>query len=266
MLSYAGCTKVVDFGIDDVERLRREADLSPAQAQFAAPELLAGGPVDGRADGYAAAVVLYTLLTLRYPYDAHRSVAAVMQAKQQRGPVPPSARSAEVPVELERLLLRALAADPRQRPASAEALGLELESFLAHAAAPASAASLAGFLAALFGARVDAKRSALRALLSMPAGEVLPGNTTVEVVAPDADGRAYTEIFVAPADPTTDVQLAPFGDEDPAAFDGPPTAPEVDPQRAPRDARASGPDFADATDPDAAGGEEDEDTAVRRTP
>lgn len=262
MVSYGGCTKLVDYGVEDPERLTGDADFSAAQAQFAAPELLRGGPADERADAYSAAVLLYAMLTLRYPYDEHRSAAKVLQAKEQQSPVPPSARSTAVPLQLERLLLDAISCDPERRPQSAEELQRALERVLGHTAAPSTGVALADFVTALFGQRVAAKRAALRALLSMPPGTMLPGDTTVEVVAPEIDGRAYTDTFVLPTAPTTDVELLPSSGADLASFDGPPTIPEVETHRTP----TPGPDYAEPTDPDSAcAGEDEEDTAVRRS-
>ncbi len=91
-----------------------------------APEMALGDPVDARTDLYALGCVAYYLLTGSLVFEAEN--AFQMLAKRLRDePVPPSKRSPlSVPAELDDLVLRCLAKDPKDRPASAAALGRSL--------------------------------------------------------------------------------------------------------------------------------------------
>lgn len=122
--------RVLDFG------LVRGAD-SPAGRQdvaltgdhevsgtpaFMAPEMIKGGPIDGRADLYALACVAYWLLTGSYVFDAE-SVMEMAIAHATENPMPPSRRAGvRVPADFEAVLMRCLEKEPDDRPANAREL------------------------------------------------------------------------------------------------------------------------------------------------
>ena len=88
-------------------------------AQYLSPEQARGAPVDQTSDLYSVGVVLYELLTGVVPFsgdtprrDRHEAPLAV--------PEPPSAKRAEVPRDLDLVVMRALAKDPDERYHSAE--------------------------------------------------------------------------------------------------------------------------------------------------
>lgn len=89
--------------------------------RYMAPEQLTGGSVDGRADLYAVAVILYEMLSGRRPFEGE--VRDVLKAKvttdaPRLGAVAPDL---EVAPELEAFLARALATRREERFADAEA-------------------------------------------------------------------------------------------------------------------------------------------------
>src|SRR5205814_2074816 len=88
------------------------------------------GKADPRSDVYALGAVLYEVLSGRTPFEGVDPVGAM---KRILFDVPrrPTASGAEVPPELERLSLSALAKDPAARPQTAEAFGKALEAWLA---------------------------------------------------------------------------------------------------------------------------------------
>ncbi|MCA9672581.1 MAG: serine/threonine protein kinase [Myxococcales bacterium] len=187
LVSYAGCVKVVDVGLAEArgEGWRGDGESGPslvaAQAHFMAPEQLAGAPPSPVSDVYSAGVLLYTLLTLRYPHDAHESVEQVGRAKLEGTPVPPTLRNEHVQPELERIILRALEPDPSMRQHSASELVSDLEGFAQRRQSTANMRSLADYLHSMFPQREHAKRKALRGLLSMPTAAAFAERTTVDV-------------------------------------------------------------------------------------
>jgi serine/threonine protein kinase len=90
-----------------------------------APEAIREGGVSRLSDLYSLAVVGYFLLTGRPIFDAD-TVADFIRHHQVSQPVPPSARVASVPKDLEAVILRCLAKDPGQRPASAQVFRRQL--------------------------------------------------------------------------------------------------------------------------------------------
>jgi eukaryotic-like serine/threonine-protein kinase len=88
---------------------------------FMAPEQVMGGGrvVDERSDLYSLGAVAYFMLTARPPFDGGNGTG-VMIAHARDPVVPPSRDRAEVPEDLERVVLRCLAKEPTERFPDAE--------------------------------------------------------------------------------------------------------------------------------------------------
>ena len=128
-----GMIWVADFGL-----ARRLAD--PSQTQFdsllgtpryMSPEQARTGAIDGRADVYSLGATLYELITLRPPFDG-QSAAELIEQIKGREPFRPRKFDPRVPLDLETILLKALAKRPDDRYATADALAEDLARFLAH--------------------------------------------------------------------------------------------------------------------------------------
>ncbi len=120
--------KLLDFGLV----LPRAGSTSPhltGEGQvlgtplFVAPEqVMSGGRVvDERSDLYALGAVAYYLLTGRPPFEGEDGIG-VMVAHARDPVVPPSQARADVPEDLERVVLRCLAKDAGERFPDAESL------------------------------------------------------------------------------------------------------------------------------------------------
>lgn len=127
--------KVLDFGlVKEVSSVTAETSTATIPGQMAlgtpaymAPEMALGEPVDGRADIYALGCVAYYLLTGSLVFEAEKAFQMIAKHLQS-APIPPSQRT-EQPVspEMERLILKCLAKDPKDRPQSAAQLAEALE-------------------------------------------------------------------------------------------------------------------------------------------
>lgn len=109
--------KLTDFGI---AKMTGEPSLTLNEQLFGtpgyiAPEYVAGIPIDGRADIYSLAVVLYEMVTGRLPFEG-RGQSDLLLKPLTSSPIPPSKRVAGLPPDLEVLLLRCLAREPKHRP------------------------------------------------------------------------------------------------------------------------------------------------------
>ncbi|MFJ6671558.1 protein kinase [Actinosynnema sp. NPDC091369] len=116
---------LADFGIaretsPEATALTRSGDLVGSW-DYLAPERLSGGPVDGRADQYSLACVLFECLTGRLPHPA-ADPAAKVAAHLLQPPPAPSVFSPTITPELDAVVLRGLAKDPARRFESATAL------------------------------------------------------------------------------------------------------------------------------------------------
>ena len=143
LVDARGEPRIADFGLArDLGRssLTEDGDLVGTPL-FMAPEQLSGesGRVDRRTDVYALGVLLYEGLTGTLPIEAG-SFFELQQRVQKEIPAAPSTR-ADVPVELDRIVLKALEKSPDHRYLSAEDLALDLGRFLRGESVEASAVS-----------------------------------------------------------------------------------------------------------------------------
>jgi hypothetical protein len=130
-----GSPRLLDFGIGELLEaepgITREAALTP---EFAAPEQLRGEPADVRSDVHALGSLLWFALCERPPHGSDaRALAELVERVCQRDAEPPSrhARVDGVDADLDAIALKALARAPQQRYASADALALDIERWLA---------------------------------------------------------------------------------------------------------------------------------------
>ncbi len=115
--------KLLDFGI--AHRFTTASSEAVGTPGYASPEQAANANVGPKADLYALGCMTFEMLSRRAPFVA----SSIPELLQQHAQLPrPSVRSLvpEVPHELDAIVLRLMAIDPRERPASAAAVRLEL--------------------------------------------------------------------------------------------------------------------------------------------
>lgn len=126
LVDEEGRVKVADFGIARAGASEMtEVGSIIGTAQYLSPEQARGAPVDATSDLYSVGVVLYELLTGEAPYNGDTPVEIAMK-HLSAVPEPPSAKRAEVPSELDQVVLRALAKNPEDRYQSAEEMDADL--------------------------------------------------------------------------------------------------------------------------------------------
>jgi eukaryotic-like serine/threonine-protein kinase len=121
-----GRLKVTDFGIARAGTSQMtEAGSIIGTAQYLSPEQARGAPVDQTSDLYSVGVVLYELLTGVVPFSGDTPVEIAMK-HLSNVPEPPSSKRAEIPRDLDMVVMRALAKDPSERYHSAEEMDADL--------------------------------------------------------------------------------------------------------------------------------------------
>jgi serine/threonine protein kinase len=110
---------------DDSEWLLSEAGVVFGTPAYMAPEVALGmRNVDERADFYAVGILCYEMLTGKHPFDD--SLPGPELFAQQKDLTPPPLKEknpdADVPEELERVVMQLLSKDPEGRPSSANEL------------------------------------------------------------------------------------------------------------------------------------------------
>jgi serine/threonine protein kinase len=131
-----GVVRVFDFGV--AKASGRAQDTRKGQFKgklaYAAPEQLAGQPIDRRVDIYAASVVLWEMVANRRMFKADDEMqlyAAVREGRIE----PPSHVVSDIPAGLEAIVMRGLATDPAYRFATAREMAIALEEVMPHASA-----------------------------------------------------------------------------------------------------------------------------------
>ena len=123
--SLESVVKVMDFGVAAVvgERARQRI----GTPRYMAPEQVSGDPVSPQTDQYALALVVYEMLTSRFPWDVNlRDVSALADAHRGLPPAPPSRFCPWLPERIEAALLKALAKEPAARHDTVHGLLFEL--------------------------------------------------------------------------------------------------------------------------------------------
>jgi len=119
-LTDDGTAKIGDFGLAvavDRSRLTQEG-MMVGTVSYMPPEQAMGGEVSPKMDLYSLGAMLYEMVTGRPPFLGDDSVAIIGQ-HINTPPVAPSWHNPQCPRPLEALILRLLAKNPAERPASA---------------------------------------------------------------------------------------------------------------------------------------------------
>jgi len=137
LVSRRGDVKIFDFGIAQ-RRVDDPVGLAPVRLEdiaafgtpaYMSPEQILGETVDARSDLFSLGVVLYQLVCGARPFergdDGERRPAA--HRIRRDPPIPLHRRAPDVPLALERIVMRAIEKLPADRYQSAEAMAEELE-------------------------------------------------------------------------------------------------------------------------------------------
>ncbi|MFE8596957.1 serine/threonine protein kinase [Archangium violaceum] len=158
LISFDGSVKLVDFGIAKAADQATATKSGAIKGKFAymAPEQAAGKPLDHRADIFAIGLVLYELLTGTRPLK-RESELGTLQAAMECNILPPS-QVADVPPELDEVVMRALAKAADDRYRDARQLQLALEEFLVGQRWVAGSVQISELMETLFADRLDEEK------------------------------------------------------------------------------------------------------------
>ncbi len=129
LVTEDGRVLLTDFGIakglDGVEDDLTSDNVMMGTAKYLSPEQVRGHKLDGRADLYSLALVLYECLAGRVPFLG-QSDADTALARLQRDPTDLAHLRPTLPISLVNLIHRTLARNPAHRPATGGELRQEL--------------------------------------------------------------------------------------------------------------------------------------------
>jgi len=128
MIGYDGAIKLIDFGIAMAadRKTKTQTGFVKGKVGYLSPEQVAGRDVDARTDVFALGILLYELTTLQRAFRDSSDLATMQRIKAGKV-VRPSRLVGDYPPELERIVLKALQVDPRERFADADAMRRAIE-------------------------------------------------------------------------------------------------------------------------------------------
>lgn len=122
IVSTAGTAKLIDFGIAKAatSHVRTKTGFIKGKFGYVAPEYIAGR-IDSRADLFAAGVVAFEMLTGRRLFQTQNDIETLTRV--QSLPIEaPSKLRADIPPELDQVVLTSLSRDPETRWQRAQAM------------------------------------------------------------------------------------------------------------------------------------------------
>jgi serine/threonine protein kinase len=160
MLGYDGAVRVMDFGV--AKAIDQGGGASPDALKgtlaYMAPELMRGiSRADRRADVFALGVLLWEMCVGKRLFKGRTDVETARRVMKLDVPVPSKGRP-EISPALDDVILRALAREPGQRPATARALSEELQQVLASSGHVTTSGDVERFLREHFAERLEKRR------------------------------------------------------------------------------------------------------------
>jgi eukaryotic-like serine/threonine-protein kinase len=150
LISQHGEVKLADFGIAKAIGKSEKSATGIIKGKFAymSPEQSQAHPLDARSDLFSVGTVLYLLTTGRKPFDGKTDADVIMQVRRAR-PEKPSTVVRDLNPDVERLINRALRANPGKRWQSAEQMADKIDAILVKLGEPSGPAPLKRWLETL---------------------------------------------------------------------------------------------------------------------
>jgi serine/threonine protein kinase len=162
LVSYTGEVKLTDFGLaSSTLKLEKTAPgIIYGKVAYMSPEQARGEKLDGRSDMYAAAIVLWELLTGRQLFPPGKDQPQDLLSRAKNPEVMrPSKRAPRVPVELDEICLKALASDKSDRYTDCDEMRMALQTWLARNAPTTDGTRMSSFLQELFSEDIVRERA-----------------------------------------------------------------------------------------------------------
>lgn len=121
LVSDSGKIKVTDFGIAKAATGDTIASSTMGSVRYLSPEQARGGYSDERSDIYSLGITMYEMATGKVPFDGENTVAiALMHIKDEI--TPPRCYFPDIPLSLEKIILKCTMKHPEERYQNAEDL------------------------------------------------------------------------------------------------------------------------------------------------
>ena len=132
LVSYEGEVRITDFGIARAENKSTETQTGTVKGKYSymSPEQITAQEVDGRSDIFSLGIVLWEMLAMRKLFQAKDDVSTINRVQKCKIPKVLRDLNPDVDRGLEDIVLRALAADVRERYQVADEMEKSLRKYL----------------------------------------------------------------------------------------------------------------------------------------
>ncbi len=147
LLSYEGEVKIIDFGIAKAANRAQKTQAGILKGKFGymSPEQVRGLPIDRRSDIFAVGVILYEMLTGEKLFVGE-SDFSTLEKVRNADVLPPRQYNSNIPVGLEKVVMKSLARDVEDRYQWASDMAEDLMRFLLSGDTIFSGKTLSNFL------------------------------------------------------------------------------------------------------------------------
>jgi eukaryotic-like serine/threonine-protein kinase len=172
IVSFDGAVKLIDFGIAKAASRATRTRAGKLKGKFAymSPEQVMGLPVDQRSDVFNLGILLHELLTNRRLFQGESQLATLNLVRKAEV-APPSTVNPEVSLEVDRIVLQALARDRDARYAWAAEMRADIERYLARTGVVFEPNHLADWMRGEFGGEIEAERRMRERLHDLKPGD-----------------------------------------------------------------------------------------------
>jgi serine/threonine protein kinase len=142
ILDTRGCVRIADFGLASMVEQATERGMVQGTPAYMAPEQFGAQEVSLQSDIYALGLILHKLYTGRPAFDG-KTPMELYRRRVEAPPPPPSELVGDIPTVIDAIIVRCLAPEPRDRPASAREIAAALTQSGAPVHTPALAVAVA---------------------------------------------------------------------------------------------------------------------------
>jgi serine/threonine-protein kinase len=131
LVTRNGNVRLIDFDLaQPIPEKPKKMSKNPGTPGYMAPEQLLQNPIDPRADIFAYGVAAYELLTNKKPFPGETPSEILAAQMDANGPMSPREHNGDIPLALEKLVMKCLARNPDRRYPFMSVLVRDLEAAL----------------------------------------------------------------------------------------------------------------------------------------